>query len=117
MEVLDKTWKDKLSIFTGISLSVSENEREFTNLLAYFIYRHLITAMDKLDLKSKTLFSVFSTLAIHNIYMNSKKKEVNSPLLEIARDYSGEIEYSKENLFRILDFFEEFIIKQELKNQ
>ena len=114
MEILDSSWKDKLSLFSSLSYPVEEQDK-FTNLLAYFIYRHLITALDNLDLKSKTLFALFSTLAIHNIYMNGKLKEVNFSLLEIARDYSGEIEYSKENLYRLFDFFEEFIIKQEIK--
>ncbi len=117
MEVLDENWKSKLSHFYDISLSIENDcEREFTNLLVYFIYRHLITALDSLDLKSKTLFSLFSTLAIHNIYNNSKKVQKDIPLLmEIARDYSIEVEYSNENLFSLLDFFESFIIKQEIK--
>lgn len=114
MEILDNSWKDKLSLFSSLTYPDEEQDK-FTNLLAYFIYRHQITAMDKLDLKSKTLFAIFSTLVIHNIYMNGKKGEVNFSLLEIARDYSGEIEYSNTNLFRLFDFFEEFLIKQELK--
>ncbi len=112
MEVLDSDWMERIKFFNGISLDIEE-EKETLNLLVYFIYRHLITAVDKLDLKSKTLFSIFSTLAIHNIYINSKKVQKDIPLLtEIARDYSAEIEYSEENLFSLLDLFEEFIIKQ-----
>ena len=116
MEVLDPDYKDKTAMFTSITYPENE-EREIINLLAYFIYRHLITAVDKLDLKAKTLFSVFSTLYIHIIYNNSKK--VNKDILlitEIARDYSAEIEYSEENLFKLLDLFENFIINQEIKN-
>ncbi len=113
MELLDKEWTSYLSNLKRPSLEISEDiEGELTNLLVYFIYRHIINAVDKLDLKSRTLFSLFSTLAIHNIYINSKKvqKDVNL-LIDIARGYSAEIEYSEENLFKLLDLFDEKIVK------
>lgn len=116
MEVLDSDWKERLKFFNKITLEI-ENENELLNLLVYFIYRHLITAVDKLDLKAKTLFSIFSTLTIHNIYNNSKKVQKDISLLSnIARDYSAEIEYSEDNLFSLFDLFEEFILKSEIKN-
>ena len=116
MEVLDSDWKERLKFFNKITLEI-ENENELLNLLVYFIYRHLITAVDKLDLKAKTLFSIFSTLTIHNIYINSKKVQKDISLLSnIARDYSAEIEYSEDNLFSLFDLFEEFILKSEIKN-
>ncbi len=116
MEVLDSDWIERLKLLNKLTLEI-ENEKEFINLLVYFIYRHLITAVDKLDLKAKTLFSIFSTLTIHNIYINSKKVQKDIPLLiEIARDYSAEIEYSEDNLFSLFDLFEEFILKSEIKN-
>ncbi len=116
LEVLDENWKNRLNLFTNMSLEIEQEK--LLNVLVYFIYRHLITAVDKLDLKSKTLFSIFSTLAIHNIYINTKKVQNETPLLiEIARDYSAEIEYSEENLFNLLDLFEEFIVEQEIKNK
>ena len=116
MEMLDSDSVERLKNFSTITLEV-EDEKEILNLLVYFIYRHLITAVDKLDLKSKTLFSIFSTLCIHNIYINSKNVQKDITLLtEIARDYSAEIEYSEKNLSSLFDLFEEFIIKSEIKN-
>ncbi len=113
-ELLDNNWKERLSHFTSISFEIDKNvEKEVVSLLAYFIYRHLINAGDFLDLKARTLFSLFSTLTIHNIYINSKKVQKDFNLLcDIARGYSAEIEYSEENLFKILDKLEEFTIKQ-----
>ncbi len=108
LELLDKDWAPYRDSFKELSLDInSDIEKELTNLIAYFIYRHLINAVDVLDLKSRTLFSLFSTLAIHNIYNNSKNVQKDLSLLyEISRGYSAEIEYSEDNLFKILDGFD-----------
>lgn len=80
-----------------------KNER----LITYFIYRHVLTAIDGLDLKTKTLFAVLSVYII-----NGLSKGVNGLRYEdICRMYSAEIEYSSDNLNTVFDLLDGVFIK------
>lgn len=106
LEKLDDNWLG----FKRLSFNPISPSENFTqpliNLTAYFIYRHLINAVDLLDLRSRTLFAIFSVFAIYNICITQKEQLNLNLLTDIARSYSAEIEYSLDNLFAVLDFLE-----------
>lgn len=96
----DTNFKDKFDFDKSCDL---KNER----LITYFIYRHVLTAIDGLDLKTKTLFAVLSVYIINGLY-----KGVNGLRYEdICRMYSAEIEYSSDNLNTVFDLLDGVFIK------
>ena len=80
-------------------------DKEFRNLICYFLYRHLPLAQDETDLRARILFAYLSFRVIRtlcHLCENCTLKE----LLELARMYSSEIEYSEENTEQILELLE-----------
>ena len=71
-------------------------------LLAYFIIRHTSNAYDLRDLYSKTAFSLLSFRLIVSVFSASDNQNIQN-LIDVARCYSAEIEYSSNNLNKILD--------------
>lgn len=76
------------------------DETPFEQLLCAFLYRHLPAAYDDGDLAGKAAFSVFSTRFLRDLTAS-----LSLDLLEVARLFSAEIEYSDENLDALYDFF------------
>lgn len=105
LERLDDSWTNllhdlKATDFDYVILS-PELDEIFEKLLIYFLYRHL----DEMN-KWKICFSVFSTYFIAQIckYHIGKFGEIQlEEIVEYARMYSSEIEYSDENIERIID--------------
>lgn len=105
LERLDDNWTNLLNDlksvdFEDIILSADLDEI-FEKLLIYFIYRHL----DEMD-KSKIKFAIFSVFFISQIYRYHVAKYGNiqfEDMIEYARMYSSEIEYSDENIEKIIE--------------
>ena len=74
-------------------------------LLCYFLYRHLPSAVDEIDLEARVLFSYLSYHVVR-ILCALRENCTLEDLLDIARMYSAEIEYSEENTERILEELE-----------
>lgn len=72
-------------------------ETAYEQLAVYFIYRHLIGAVDDGMVKERAAFVLISLNMIHAI-----SESCSASLEEIARLYSSEIEYSDENIQKIL---------------
>ena len=72
------------------------NEKTAENLLCYFIFRHLSSACDRDDIKCRLAFAVLSCSLIFTLADTMSVEEA-------ARMYSGEIEYSDENLNALFD--------------
>ncbi len=105
LERLDDSWTNLLCDLKTIDYSdvviPEKYEKVFEKLLLYFIYRHL----DGMD-KTKLLFSVFSTFFIYQIcrYHIKEYDEIQfEDIVEYSRMYSSEIEYSDENIEKIID--------------
>ncbi len=105
LERLDDSWTNLLQDIRTIDfddISLSEKyDIIFEKLLLYFIYRHL----DEMD-ESKIKFSVFSTFFISQICKYHIAKHGNIQLediVEYTRMYSSEIEYSDENIGKIIE--------------
>ena len=97
---MDKAWdkyllhiKDGIDCYTDNSLDAA-----YEQLLVYLIFRHLLDSQYDDYLKERVLFAVLIYKVIKKINTSNTLEE----LLEIARIYSCEIEYSDENIDTIL---------------
>ena len=81
-------------------------ETEYEQLLVYFLYRHVPTALDDGDVSSKTAFAVlsvrllFSLGALHLLLHGEFTVEDQ---IELCRLYSAEVEYSDDNMDALFD--------------
>ena len=102
LERLDETWTDMLySLQTDFAPQAFPRwDTAWEQLAVYFLYRHLPAALWDGDVESKLGFVLLSVQMLQ--WMCSAKKDVCfADLLEFARMYSSEIEYSDENLERL----------------
>ena len=102
LERLDETWTDLLhSLQTDFTPnSLPQWDIAWEQLAVYFLYRHLPAALWDGDAESKLGFVLLSVQMLQ--WLCSAKEDVCfADLLEFARMYSGEIEYSDENLQRL----------------
>lgn len=96
-ERLDSEWDECLA-FVGKQAALKctfSNEKAAENLLCYFIFRHLSSACGSEDASRRVAFAILSCRIIFTL-------AENMPIEEAARMYSGEIEYSDENLNAVL---------------
>ena len=80
-------------------------ETEYEQLLVYFLLRHLL-ADEGRGMKSRAAFAVFSTAALYSLGAAAwtKTGELSfADRAELARQWSANIEYSDENMRRILN--------------
>ncbi len=103
LERLDEAWTNllcdmKKTDFEDVTLS-DKFDKVFEKMLLYFIYRHL----ENVD-EYMVLFAVFCVYFISQICRYHIKKYGNlnfEDIVEYARMYSSEIEYSDENITKI----------------
>lgn len=110
LERLDDTWtailenlwnqgeRIDLECFARI---MEDREEEYEQLLVYFLYRHFLAAYEDGDVGSKVSFAVLSTRIIRLLGALCWTKTNYFSLadqVELARQYSAEIEYSQDNL-------------------
>ncbi len=110
LERLDESWTDCLERLVYAEYSEADVETmmhshssEFTNLFNYFIYRHFFSALDDGDIVSKAAFAALSCRIIAALCLAHGGKGELETIVEYARMYSSEIEYSDENLEMIFD--------------
>ncbi|MCQ2387041.1 MAG: flagellin lysine-N-methylase [Clostridia bacterium] len=110
LERLDNNWEEKIKLLENEPTKKNEEYNlPFNQLLSYFVYRHISCAIDRVDLKTKTIFSVISTLIIKRICDNLNNNEGLKSVLETARAFSAEIEYSDVNLIEFYKFIERLV--------
>lgn len=80
-----------------------------SHVLSYFLYRHLPGALDAQNLdaaiRARVGFAVLSARIIQKIFAGGEQGM--AALGDIARQYSAEVEYSDENLSRVLKLLRE----------
>lgn len=110
LERLDEVWTDcmeRLSTAdydeTDIGPLMHSRPRWFANLFNYFIYRHLFSALDDGDIASKAAFAALSCRMIAALCLTHGASGDLETIVEYARMYSSEIEYSDKNLDLIFD--------------
>lgn len=95
-----------------ISRYINVNEKEplqdiiLENLCMYFLFRHLADSLDDGRLAERTVFAYVSVKVIENM---CKSPDLNE-IIECARIFSSEIEYSEENVENILERISDIIL-------
>ena len=112
LERLDNEWTvilHQLKNTDETQLIMPETEKvsnAFEQLLCYFIYRHLADSLDDDRLWERVVFSVQSYFIIRSLcavhYSKNGSLSVEN-IAEFARLYSSEIEYSEDNMEKLLD--------------
>lgn len=99
LERLDPQWDACLKSLSAKNRLAEgcENETVAENLLCYFLFRHMPSALYDGDIPSKIAFSVLSCRVILTL-------ADEFGIEEVTRMYSSEIEYSDENLDKIFDY-------------
>ena len=106
LERMDEAWTALLqdlddADLTSFESEIRARETEYEQLLCYFLYRHLPTALDDGDVSDKVAFAVLSTRFLRQLgawqYQKTGRFTCDDQI-ELARLYSAEIEYSQENL-------------------
>ncbi len=109
LERLDPVWTDCLRQLRDSELqsvpSLPELEIPFEQLILYLLYRHLPAVQDTPDLKARIGFAVLGYQVL--FWLCGIQQQAGgcslAHLLEFARLYSSEIEYSEENTNTTLD--------------
>ena len=113
LERLDESYTDALNALTehaeALTTALSE---EFTipeeQLLAYFLYRHLLPGEDNDDFSARVRLSLFLGSLCRAMFVLYQKNQPDAALkdfAEIARMVSSEIEYSEGNTMDLIDYF------------
>ncbi|MBQ5588740.1 MAG: flagellin lysine-N-methylase [Anaerotignum sp.] len=112
LERLEAPWTDRLmelkeaDISQTSALDTAEWETAFEQLLVYFLYRQLPFALDDGEYEGRAAFCVLSyrmIRALCHVHAVLHNGICLDDLVEIARQYSAEIEYSDENVEALLD--------------
>lgn len=104
LERLDPAWDACLDTVDRLCEDVPLHlETVCEQLLCYFLYRHLSGALEDLLFGERVQFAVLSCYMIANIGRSRSVEDV----LEVARMYSSEIEYSDENVEILLATLQE----------
>lgn len=85
---------------------MAERETEYEQLLVYFLYRHVPTALDDGDIGGKAAFAVLSVkllFALGALHFWRNGSFTVDDQIELCRLYSAEVEYSDDNLNALFD--------------
>ncbi len=111
LEHLESQWCERLeelSHLENLSPLGAEWDIPMEQLLCYFIYRHFSGALEDGRYQERILFSVLGAFMVYTLSCVVKitQEEFSmEQLVEIARLYSSEIEYSEENTEALLALF------------
>ncbi|MBQ2960180.1 MAG: flagellin lysine-N-methylase [Oscillospiraceae bacterium] len=100
LERLDEDWTKKLNTLAPVELEPALSKMRYLRLAEYFIYRHFASAPDEYEAALRLQFAFLSTRLICAMDMLTDDNEA-------TRLYSSEIEYSDENVDKILDYIDE----------
>lgn len=105
LERLEEDWGDVLATLPTAPDTEPPHEliQAFERLLIYFLYRHLADSVEDDRFEARAAFAAHSVKALRLLCAaNGNTLEV---LIDLARRYSSEIEYSDENIDALLDAF------------
>ncbi len=110
LEILDTEWRNILTASKNSNANIqdannAEFDKYYLRLLAYFVFRHVGSAVSYDNMRARLGFAIISAKMIKSIFEKSGGKTVDG-LIDIARRYSSEIEYSEENTAEIIFEFE-----------
>ncbi len=103
LERLDPAWEGTLET---LDLSLADPDGPFAlpleQFAAYLLYRHLPGALEDGDVPGRVGFAVLSTRALAALCAARPGCTLDD-LLDLARMYSAEVEYSEDNIAALLD--------------
>lgn len=104
LERLDGAWDKALARAEGGEMPAADAERQASlgQLAAYFLYRHLPDALEDGLLLARSAFAFWAVRLIARLSPSGTREE----LADTARMFSGEIEYSQENLNACLAYLD-----------
>lgn len=109
LERLDEAWAQLLEALRAAPDPeppiLPEQELPLEQLLVYLLMRHLPAALEDDDLAGRIAFVLFIWQLLRDLF--ALRKSDLEGMIEIARMYSSEIEYSDENIGRIIDALRE----------
>ncbi len=106
LEILDPTWEKDLRAMreepprTGKG-TIEGYDTYYARLLGYFVYRHVSVAADAADLGARLAFCILSTDMIKWLFERGDEHTPEA-LMNWARRYSAEIEYSEDNTAELI---------------
>lgn len=109
LERLDEAWGTTLERLKGrktFSAIPPEFSVPMEQLTVYFLYRHMPGAMLDEDVPGRTAFCILCSRLIWELAENKSMEA----LIESARAFSSEIEYSEENICALLDEIDEELL-------
>ena len=105
LERLDDSWKDELDALKcgREKQDMHPWEQPFERLMEYLLYRHLPAALDDGCVDERIAFCCVMWLIVRR--MCAVKDEMSfEHIVEVCRLFSSEIEYSDENIERIIEY-------------
>lgn len=99
LERLDDAWADALTAAYAPCNTTEVADIALEQLAVYLLYRHLPGALEDDDARGRIIYAALITLLIRRLCCSGGSEE----MVELARLYSSELEYSDENLWAILD--------------
>ncbi len=100
LERLDNSWTDVLEELKGFKLDEKNFETHFQlpleNAACYFVFRHLADAQEGRDYALVIKFVLSACYILGALWQNGKD------MIDSARMFSAEVEYSEENMAKIL---------------
>lgn len=103
LERLDEAWADALNTLPDAPPALSaEWDVPFEQLTVYLLLRHLPGAAADGDVTGRVRFCVLATGLLRAL-LGAQAAPTMDDLIELCRLYSSEIEYSDENVGRVLD--------------
>ena len=112
LESLDKIWGAILAELKAAETSAlclpqnRQYETAFEQLSCYFVYRHLTDSLDDDRFWQRVAFAALSYVVIRSVcglwYNKNGKLDIDD-IVEIARIYSSEVEYSQDNMDILLE--------------
>jgi len=115
LERMDEKWDGMLAYLTEENAAWTEGivpDLMWENLLVYFVNRHTPDAADEWDLDARIGFALLGYAVIRTVCEGEYRRRgelTTGDLVEIARMYSSEIEYSEDNTETVLGEIETLV--------
>ncbi len=107
LEILDPAWAETLRSARGQGSrpDMREFDPHYARLLSYFVYRHVGIASSPENLRARLAFACLSADTVRRLHRADATPTLEG-LLDLARRYSAEIEYSEDNTDELIFAFE-----------
>ena len=98
LEQLDPAWQDLVKSLTLSQENSQDLDAPLEKFILYLLFRHLPNAQDEDEIRATVRFAALGSLIVKTICQNT-----GTPIEEVARLFSSEIEYSEENTRTLLN--------------